>query len=207
MPAQPVSATAASNRTKPIEIIMACEAGRISIGGVGGTGLRACRKSGVFGRPVRHRSGTAPHESHVFEPNWVVGDLDGHAVVARGALVLHDPAGIYQGRLPARPAHRRHDRPADSACREGAESSRQRIRSRPGMSVDVHTVWAELERVRREIATLNYSLPTAYPDWQEAATERLREFEEQERDLLQQLAELKRPDTARPAARSAPRKR
>jgi hypothetical protein len=32
MPAQPASATAASNRNKPIEIIMACESSRISIG-------------------------------------------------------------------------------------------------------------------------------------------------------------------------------
>jgi hypothetical protein len=32
MPAQPASATVASNRNEPIEIIMACEAGRISIG-------------------------------------------------------------------------------------------------------------------------------------------------------------------------------
>jgi hypothetical protein len=28
------------------------------------------------------------------------GDRDGHAVVARGAFVYHDPAGIYLGRLP-----------------------------------------------------------------------------------------------------------
>jgi hypothetical protein len=28
------------------------------------------------------------------------GDRDGHAVVARGAFVVHDPAGIYQGSLP-----------------------------------------------------------------------------------------------------------
>jgi hypothetical protein len=32
MPAKPASATAVSNRNKPIEIIVACEAGRISIG-------------------------------------------------------------------------------------------------------------------------------------------------------------------------------
>jgi hypothetical protein len=32
MLAQPASATPASNRNDPIEIIMACEAGRISIG-------------------------------------------------------------------------------------------------------------------------------------------------------------------------------
>jgi hypothetical protein len=59
--------------------------------------------------------------------------------------------------------------------------------------VNVHELYAELERVRREIATLNYSLPDAYPDWQEAATARLHKFEDQERDLLQQLAELEKP--------------
>jgi hypothetical protein len=29
-----------------------------------------------------------------------LGDRDGHAVVAKGGLVFHDPAGIYMGRLP-----------------------------------------------------------------------------------------------------------
>ena len=40
MPASPASATNRRVETRePIEIIMACEAGRISIGEVGGTGL------------------------------------------------------------------------------------------------------------------------------------------------------------------------
>jgi hypothetical protein len=70
--------------------------------------------------------------------------------------------------------------------------------------VNSHEVYAELERVRREIATLNYSLPDAYPEWQEAARARLREFEEQERRLL---AEFERLDavtagTAKPEPKS-----
>ena len=58
------------------------------------------------------------------------------------------------------------------------------------MSADVHETYAELERVSREIATLNHYLPNLYPDLRNAATARLHEFEEQERDLLQQLADL-----------------
>ena len=53
MPAQPASATAASNRNDPIEIIMACEAGRISIGKVGGTGLEPVTPSLSIGPYVR----------------------------------------------------------------------------------------------------------------------------------------------------------
>jgi hypothetical protein len=49
-------------------------------------------------------------EAHAIPPKnlsqlWIAGissdgDRDGHAVVARGAYVYHDPAGIYLGRLP-----------------------------------------------------------------------------------------------------------
>jgi hypothetical protein len=71
------------------------------------------------------------------------------------------------------------------------------------MSVDVHETYAELERVRREIATLNHNMTDAYPDWQEAATARLRKFEEQERDLLQQLAELERLEGGLPGVQKS----
>ena len=49
-------------------------------------------------------------EAHALPPRnpnqlWIAGisgdgDRDGHAVVAKGAYVYHDPAGIYLGRLP-----------------------------------------------------------------------------------------------------------
>jgi hypothetical protein len=50
-------------------------------------------------------------EAHAIPPRnpnqiWIAGisaddgDRDGHAVVARGAFVYHDPAGLYLGRLP-----------------------------------------------------------------------------------------------------------
>lgn len=43
-----------------------------------------------------------PPRNHTF---WIAGihepgDRDGHAVVAQGAFVLHDPANIYRGSLP-----------------------------------------------------------------------------------------------------------
>jgi hypothetical protein len=55
------------------------------------------------------------------------------------------------------------------------------------MSVD--ELRAELEQVRLKAANLRYSMTESYPDWIEAATVHLRDYEEQERDLVQQLAD------------------
>jgi Arc/MetJ-type ribon-helix-helix transcriptional regulator len=48
----------------------------------------------------------------------------------------------------------------------------------------------ELEQLRLKIANLKYSLDGAYPDWAEYGRAHLREYEEQERDLLAQLDHL-----------------
>ena len=64
-------------------------------------------------------------------------------------------------------------------------------------SVDVHAVWAELEETRREVATARHQLEFAHPDAVPAWTERLEHAEADERDLLQQLAELEKSVAAR----------
>jgi hypothetical protein len=55
------------------------------------------------------------------------------------------------------------------------------------MSVDA--VWAELERVRRDVATARHYLEFANPDTVAAWRERLEHAEAREQELLQQLAE------------------
>jgi hypothetical protein len=55
------------------------------------------------------------------------------------------------------------------------------------MSVDA--VWADLERVRRDVATARHYLEFANPDTVVAWRERLERAEAEERDLLQQLAD------------------
>ena len=57
------------------------------------------------------------------------------------------------------------------------------------MSVDVHTVRAELERVRRDVATARYELQFAHPDAVLALRERLEHAEAREQELLRQLSE------------------
>jgi len=57
------------------------------------------------------------------------------------------------------------------------------------MSVDVHTLWAELEGTRREIATARYELQFAHPDAVGGLRERLEHAEAREQELLQQLAD------------------
>lgn len=55
--------------------------------------------------------------------------------------------------------------------------------------MNVDETYAELERVRRDIATIRHRLPLATPEWAEAARARLLKCEEDERELLQQLAD------------------
>ena len=55
------------------------------------------------------------------------------------------------------------------------------------MSVDA--VWAELERVRRDVATTRHYLEFANPDTVAALRERLEHAEAREQELLRQLSE------------------
>ena len=56
---------------------------------------------------------------------------------------------------------------------------------------DVRETWAELERVRRDIATAHHHLESALPDTVVAWHERLEHAEAKEQDLL---AQLEQPD-------------
>jgi hypothetical protein len=56
-------------------------------------------------------------------------------------------------------------------------------------AVDVHTVWAELEATRREVATARHMLEFAHPDAVAAWGERLEHAEAREQELLRQLSE------------------
>jgi hypothetical protein len=60
----------------------------------------------------------------------------------------------------------------------------------------------ELEQLRLKIANLKYSLDGAYPDWAEYGRAHLREYEEQERDLLAELERLGAPVKARKVERA-----
>jgi hypothetical protein len=54
-----------------------------------------------------------------------------------------------------------------------------------------HELYAELERVRREMSTLQHRMLTIEnPDWLDPARLRLQAFEDEARDLVRQLAEL-----------------
>jgi uncharacterized protein involved in exopolysaccharide biosynthesis len=67
--------------------------------------------------------------------------------------------------------------------------------------MNTHELYAELEAVRREIATLTHRLEVGDDhDGIAAAQARLATFEDAERDLLQQLAEADRP-ASRPKAK------
>jgi hypothetical protein len=55
--------------------------------------------------------------------------------------------------------------------------------------VNTHDLYAELERVRRDLATARHMLEFAHPDAVQAWRERLEQAEAEEQDLLQQLAE------------------
>jgi hypothetical protein len=64
--------------------------------------------------------------------------------------------------------------------------------------VNSHELYAELERCRRDIATLRHRLPLLEnPDFVDGLRARLERAEAEERDLLQQLAELEKPAAAR----------
>jgi hypothetical protein len=59
---------------------------------------------------------------------------------------------------------------------------------------DFDALWSKLEVCRRDVATLRHPLPLIEnPDYIPAFQERIERAEAEERDLLQQLAELEEP--------------
>ena len=57
------------------------------------------------------------------------------------------------------------------------------------LRVEVDAVWAELERVRRDVATTGHYLEFANPDTVVTLRERLERAEAREQELLRQLSE------------------